>query len=262
MGDELSNAKYRRTPPPRRPPPGRLPTGRRLVVLVVAMALLAALALATVTIGSGDDGGSGATTTAAAPPVTGGRAPDVVVARSLLPAASGFGPDWVEVTREADPVSATVDETDVCATRGQPIQRGLVVRAAFNRVRAATILEQASMVAGVVEAGTPVPRLDAPDVAACLQEGIEAQVTEGASVVAVDQPLPATPDGAELTGARFEVRATDGTVNGWFDMLLLRRDRAVSFLLLAVQDAEAATPLDTLVQALDAPLAAGARRLN
>jgi hypothetical protein len=232
--------------------------------VVVGLAVLAALTIAIVAIGAGEDEASDTTTTSSTAPTSttgrvGGSSPDVVVAGQLLPAT--LGPGWVEVTREAQPTPAEVDPTDPCATLGQPIQRGLVVRASFDHL-ADDIVEQAAIVAGVIEEGTPVPRLDDPAVTDCLQQGLRPQVAEGSEIVPADQDPVEAPDGAELTGARFEVQLADGTVAGRFELLLLRRDRAVSFALVAVLDAASATPLDDLVAALDAPLASAEGRLN
>jgi hypothetical protein len=262
VGDELNQPRYRRTPERERPPPpGRLPGGRRLVIVVVGLVLLACLTVAIVVVGGDDDeAGDSSSTTSAAAPAIGGRAPDVVVAAQVLPATLGAG--WVEVSRENDPVPAELDETDPCATAGQPIQEGLVVRAALDRLGPESIVEQAALVGGVVVEGTPVPRLDERGVVDCLQTGLVPQVAEESEVVPVEQPTPDAPDGAELSGARFEVRQADGTVHGRFDLLLLRRDRAVSFLLVVVLDVGNATPLDALVAVLDAPLVLAAGRLN
>ena len=258
----MADPKYRRTPPPaKRPPPGRLPSGRRLVVVLVGLVLLAVLALSIVALSSDDEA---ATTTSTAPtsstPVTGGRAPDEVVARQVLPATLGRG--WVEVSRENEPVDAEVDAGDPCATAGQPIQQGLVVRASFDHLGTAAVVERASIVAGVVEEGTPVPRLDDPGVADCLQQGLEPQIVDGTELVAVPSELGPAPEGAEVSAARFEVRDAEGEPGARFELVLVRRDRAVSFALVAVLDPAQATPVADLVAALDAPLEVAAARLN
>lgn len=260
MGDgPLSNARYRRTPPPssRRVEPGRLPSGRRLVVVLVGLAVLAVLTVAVVALSSDEDDGETSTSTT---PVTGGRAPDVVVAGQVLPAT--LGPGWVEVSREADPVPAEVEGSDPCASVAQPIATGLVVRAAFDHLAADIVVEKAAIVSGVVEQGTVVPRLDDPAVLDCLEQGVRAQVPEGNELVRVDQPTPRPSTGAEISGARFDVRDAEGVTGARFDLVLLRRDRAVSFVLVAVLAPDRAVPLTDLVGALDAPLEAAARRLN
>lgn len=264
MGDELST--YRRTPKPeRRPPPGPLPTGRRLVVIVVGLVVLAVLAGIAIAIGGDDDtaGGPGDTATTSPTgtdgPAIGGQAPDVVVARQILPAT--LGPGWIEVSREPEPVPADVDPDDACARRAQPVQEGLVTRAAFDKV-GATVTERASLVSGVVTEGTTVPALDDDGVVDCLHEGLAPQVGDGNELVAVEQDLPPAPEGAELSGARFEEVDADGEARRRFELLLLQRDRAVTFALVVVDDLDRATPVEDLVAALDAPLEAGAARLN
>ena len=261
----MNQPTYRRTPPPpERPPPGRLPQGRRLVIVLVGLVVLAVLTLAIVLISdSEDDAASTSTTSAGATSTTGrvgGSAPDIVVAGQVLPAT--LGPGWAEVAREADPVPAEADPADACSAIGQPIQQGLVVRASFDHLGASDVVERAALVAGVVEEGIPVPRLDDPAVADCLEQGLRGQVPEGGELVAVDQGLGPAPDGAEVSGARYDVRDEDGEPGGRFELLLVRRDRAVSFALVAVFDLDAATPVDDLVSALDAPLAVAAPRLN
>lgn len=261
MGDgSLSNAKYRRTPPASRPEPGRLPSGRRLVVVLVGLVLLAVLAVAiTVLSEDGDGERAGRAATATTERAIGGDAPDVVVARQLLPVT--LGPGWVEVTREDDPVPAEVDPDDPCAARAQPIPTGLVVRASFDHL-ATTILEQASIVAGVVTEGTEVPSLDDTAVIECLLEGLGPQVGDAGTLTVADQPLPPGPEGATLSGVRFDAVDGDGDIIRRFELLLLQRGRAVSFAIVVVADAAAATPLGDLVEGLDRPLAAGARRLG
>jgi hypothetical protein len=159
-------------------------------------------------------------------------------------------------------VPAEADPGDACSAIGQPIQQGLVVRASFDHLGASDIVERAALVAGVVEEGVPVPRLDDPAVSDCLEQGLRAQVPEGGELVAADQGLGPAPDGAEVSGARYDVRDEDGEPGGRFELLLVQRDRAVSFALVAVFDLDAATPVDDLVRALDAPLAVAAPRLN
>jgi hypothetical protein len=273
VGHELTAPRrYRRTPEAEpREPPGRLPGGRRLVVVIVGLAVLVVLTVAIVVLGgddSDDDAADPAAPTstsvpasATSTPPTLGRAPDVVVARQVLPAT--LGPGWVEVSRDPEPVPAAIDETDACAAAGQPIQDGLVTRVSFDRLGTQDIVERAALVGGVVTEGATVPSLDDAVVVDCLQQGLQAQVAEGNEVVAVDQPdLPPAPVGASLSGARFEVHEPDGDVPGRFDLLLLQRDRAVVFVLIAVLDPDSATPLADVVAALDAPLALAAPRLN
>jgi hypothetical protein len=256
-------SKYRRTPPPAaRPAPGRLPTGRRLAVIAVGLVLLAVLAVVTVTVGGGDDDEAATTTTsttASSTPVTGGRAPDSVLARLVLPAT--LGSEWLENSRQAEPEQASVNDDDPCASAGQPVPDGLVVQATFDRLRGQQLAERAALVAGIVTEGTPVPRLDDPAVVECLRAGLAEQTADGNEVVPGALELDA-PAGAELTAARFEVVEPDGTSAGRFDLVLLRRDRAVSFALVAVLDATDATPLEEIVAALDEPLAAVEPRLN
>lgn len=263
MGDgALSNARYRRTPEaaPRRSEPGRLPTGRRLVVVLVGLAVLAALTVAVVVLSGDDDGETSTPTSTSTTGVVGGRAPDVVVAGQILPAT--FGPGWVEVSREAEPVPAEIEGSDPCASVAQPIATGLVVRAALDHLAPDVVIEKAALVGGVVEEGTVVPRLDDPAVLDCLEQGLRAQVPEGTDLVRADQPTPPASAGAEISGARFDVRDPEGATGARFDLVLLRRDRAVSFVLVAVLAPDRAMPLADLVGALDAPLEAAARRLN
>ena len=230
--------------------------------MIVGLVLLAVLALSIVALSADDETAttSSTTSTASTTLVTGGRAPDEVVARQVLPATLGSG--WVEVTRENEPVAAEVDAGDPCASAGQPIQQGLVVRASFDHLGATAVVERASLVAGVVEEGTPVPRLDDPGVADCLQQGLEPQIVDGTELVAVPSDLGPAPEGAEVSAARFEVRDEEGEPGARFELVLVRRDRAVSFALVAVLDPARATPVDDLVAALDAPIEAAAARLN
>jgi len=221
---------------------------------VVCLGLLAILAAAIVATGDDD-----AATTATGTTEIRGTVSDETVAANLLPASLGEG--WVEVTRESEPVPAEVAADDLCAAAGQPIQTGVVVRASFDHLGTNTIVEQASIVAGVVEEGSPVPSLDDPAVVDCLRAGLAPQVPEGSELVLADQEV-AAPDGAELTATGFDVRAGDGTVGARFDLLLLRRDRAVSFALVVAHDPSSATPRDELVAALDAPVAAAAPHLS
>ena len=250
-------SQYRRTPPPqRRPPAQRLPQGRRLVIILVALGLLAVLAVTAVI--TSRDSGEAATTTTATTEIR-GTVSDSTVAAQLLPATLGQG--WAEVSREAEPVPAEVASDDPCAAAGQPIQSGVVVRASFDHLGTSTIVEQVSIVAGVVEEGTDVPSLSDPAVVDCLQAGLAPQVPEGNELVPAAADVEA-PDGAELSAARFEVRGADGTVGARFDLLLLQRDRAVVFALVVVEDPASATPIDEIVAALDAPLAAAAPHLS
>ena len=226
------------------------------------MVLLAVLTLSILAVG--DDTDTAATTTSSPASSTTtpgtGRAPDTVVARQVLPAT--LGPGWADVSRENEPVPAEADAGDPCSATAQPIQRGLVVRAALDHLGPGAVVERASLVGGVVEEGTQVPRLDDPGVGDCLERGLAPQVVEENDLVAVEVDPGPTPDGAELSAARFEVRDPEGVPGARFDLLLLRRDRAVSFLLVAVLDPASATPLEDLVAALDAPLEVAAGRLN
>lgn len=264
MGAVLSNARYRRTPPaqrPERPEPGRLPTGRRLVTVVVGLVVLAAATVGIVLLG--DDDEQAATASTVGTPTTralGGQAPDEVVARQVLPATLGQG--WTDVSRETTPTPPAIDPDDPCATAGQPIQTGLVIRAAMDHLGTGAVVEKAALVGGVVEEGTAVPSLEDTAVLDCLEAGLRSQVAEGTELRRVDQDTPPAPDGALLSGARFDAVDEAGEPGGRFDLLLLQRDRAVSFVLIAVLFPEEATPLAEVVDALDGALEPAAARLN
>jgi hypothetical protein len=263
MGAVLSNAKYRRTPPParkERPEPGRLPRGRQLVYVIGGLVVLAAATLGIVLLSDDDDPTTAPTSATSTTRALGGDAPDDVVARQVLPATLGQG--WTDVSRETTPVPPEIDEDDPCSTAGQPIQSGLLIRAAMDHLGTGAVVEKAALVGGVVQEGTPVPSLEDPAVIDCLHQGLQPQVAEGTELRRVDQGTPAAPAGAELSGIRFEAVDENGEVGGRFDLLLLQRDRAVSFVLLAVLFPEEATPLEEVVAALDGALEPAAARLN
>ena len=136
------------------------------------------------------------------------------------------------------------------------------MRAAFDHLGAADVVEQASLVAGVVEEGTAVPRLDDPAVADCLEQGLGPRSPRATSSSPSTSRRSPRPRGPSSAAPATRSATPDGEPGGRFDLLLLRRDRAVSFALVAVLDAAGATPLDDLVAALDAPLALAAARLN
>lgn len=261
MGAVLSNARYRRTPPaqrPERPEPGRLPTGRRLVTVVVGLVVLAAATVGIVLLS--DDDEQAATASSPTTRALGGQAPDEVVARQVLPDTLGQG--WADVSRETTPTPPAIDPDDPCATAGQPIQTGLLIRAAMDHLGTGAVVEKAALVGGVVEEGTAVPSLEDPVVLDCLEAGLRSQVAEGTELRRVDQGTPPAPDGALLSGARFDAVDETGEPGGRFDLLLLQRDRAVSFVLIAVLFPDEATPLAAVVDALDGALEPAAARLN
>lgn len=261
MGDELTDRpRYRRAAPAPRRPPGPLPSGRRLLAVIVGLVALAVMAVVAVAAGGGDgtEVGDGPSTTSSAT-VTGGTAPDAVVARLLLPSLASLGAGWVEQSREPEPVPAEADPGDPCPQG--PVPEGLIVRAELHHLGEEAIVEQLSITAGVVAHGVPVPRLDDPTVVGCLQDGLAASVPEGNEVVVADQPDLGAPGGAVVTGVRYRVERAGGGPAGTFDFVLVQRGRAVVLGLLAGFDAEEATGLRDLVAVLDGPLSVAAPRL-